>query len=51
VGEREIPKPGGSGKVRRPRIPVISDRVALAALELVREPIFEADFLPVSYGF
>ena len=29
----------------------IADRVVQAALKLVLEPIFEADFLPVSYGF
>ncbi|MEU8110310.1 reverse transcriptase domain-containing protein [Nonomuraea muscovyensis] len=45
-----IPKPGGSGKVRKLGIPVIADRVVQAALKLVLEPIFEADFLPVSYG-
>ena len=45
------PKPGGSGKVRRLGIPVIADRVVQAALKLVLEPIFEADFQPVSYGF
>jgi RNA-directed DNA polymerase len=51
VRERTIPKPGGSGKVRKLGIPVIADRVVQAALKLVLEPIFEADFLPVSYGF
>jgi RNA-directed DNA polymerase len=51
VRERTIPKPGGSGKVRRLGIPTIADRVVQAALKLVLEPIFEAGFLPVSYGF
>jgi RNA-directed DNA polymerase len=51
VRERSIPKPGGSGKVRKLGIPTIADRVVQAALKLVLEPIFEADFLPVSYGF
>jgi RNA-directed DNA polymerase len=51
VRERKIPKPGGSGKVRRLGIPVIADRVVQAALKLVLEPVFEADFKPVSYGF
>jgi RNA-directed DNA polymerase len=32
-------------------VPVIADRVVQAALKLVLEPIFEADFEPVSYGF
>jgi RNA-directed DNA polymerase len=51
VRERKIPKPGGSGKVRRLGIPTIADRVVQAALKLVLEPIFEADFKPVAYGF
>jgi len=51
VRERKIPKPGGSGKLRKLGIPVIADRVVQAALKLVLEPIFEADFEPVSYGF
>ena len=51
VRERKIPKPGGSGKVRRLGIPTVTDRVVQAALKLVLEPIFEADFVPVSYGF
>jgi RNA-directed DNA polymerase len=51
VRERTIPKPGGSGKVRRLGIPTVADRVVQAALKLVLEPIFEADFEPVSYGF
>jgi len=51
VRERRIPKPGGSGKLRKLGIPVIADRVVQAALKLVLEPIFEADFAAVSYGF
>ena len=51
VRERKIPKPGGSGKVRRLGIATVTDRVVQAALKLVLEPIFEADFEPVSYGF
>ena len=51
VRERIIPKPGGSGKVRRLGIPTVADRVVQAALKLVLEPIFEADFEPVSFGF
>ena len=50
VRERKIPKPGGSGKVRSLGIPTVADRVVQAALKLVLEPIFEADFVPVSYG-
>jgi RNA-directed DNA polymerase len=51
VRERKIPKPGGSGKVRKLGIVTVADRVVQAALKLVLEPIFEADFEPVSYGF
>ena len=51
VRERKIPKPGGSGKLRKLGIPAVADKVIQAALKLVLEPIFEADFEPVSYGF
>ena len=51
VRQRLIPKGGGSGKLRSLGIPTITDRVVQAALKLVLEPIFEADFQPVSYGF
>ena len=49
VREKAIPK--ASGKVRRLGIPTTADRVVQAALKLVLEPIFEADFKPCSYGF
>jgi RNA-directed DNA polymerase len=49
VRERTIPKTGG--KLRRRGIATITDRVVQASLKLVLEPIFEADFLPCSYGF
>ncbi|HTR68943.1 MAG TPA: group II intron reverse transcriptase/maturase [Mycobacteriales bacterium] len=49
VRERMIPKAGG--KVRRLGIATVTDRVVQASLKLVLEPIFEADFLPCSYGF
>ena len=45
-----IPK-GSSGKLRKLGIPTVTDRVVQAALKAVLEPIFEADFLPCSYGF
>ena len=49
VREKTIPK--SSGKLRHLGIPTATDRVVQAALKLVLEPIFEADFLPCSYGF
>jgi RNA-directed DNA polymerase len=49
VRERMIPKSGG--KLRRLGIATITDRVMQASLKLVLEPIFEADFVPCSYGF
>ncbi len=45
-----IPKPGQPDKVRPLSIPTVRDRVAMAAAKLVLEPVFEADFLPSSYG-
>jgi group II intron reverse transcriptase/maturase len=39
------------GKKRPLGIPTIRDRVAQMAAKLVLEPVFEADFLPSSYGF
>jgi group II intron reverse transcriptase/maturase len=46
-----IPKPGQPGKFRPLSIPTVRDRVAMTAAKLVLEPVFEADFLPSSYGF
>ncbi len=46
-----IPKPGKPGQLRPLGIPCLGDRVVMAAAKIVLEPIFEADFLPTSYGF
>ena len=44
-----IPKP--DGRQRPLGIPVVRDRVVQAAIKIVIEPIFEADFQPCSFGF
>lgn len=46
-----IPKPGQPGKTRPLSIPCVRDRVVMAAAKAILEPIFEADFLPCSFGF
>ena len=45
-----IPKPG-SQELRPLSIPSVRDRIVQAAVKIVLEPVFEADFLPCSYGF
>jgi RNA-directed DNA polymerase len=45
----EIPK--GGGKYRPLGIPVVKDRIVQTALKFVLEPIFEREFLKMSYGF
>jgi RNA-directed DNA polymerase len=44
-----IPKPKGG--VRPLGIPTVKDRIVQRAARIVLEPIFEADFLDVSFGF
>ena len=46
-----IPKPGKTGETRPLGIPTVADRVVMTAVKIVLEPIFEADFSPVSFGF
>jgi RNA-directed DNA polymerase len=41
----------GGGKTRPLGIPTVKDRIAQTAVLMVIEPIFEAQFLDVSYGF
>ena len=45
-----IPKPGRD-ELRPLSIPAVRDRIVQAAAKIVVEPIFEADFLPCSFGF
>ncbi len=46
-----IPKPGRPQERRGLGIPRVRDRVLQTAAKLVLEPLFEAGFLPCSYGF
>jgi group II intron reverse transcriptase/maturase len=46
-----IPKRGKPGLFRPLGVPTVQDRVVQAALLQLLEPIFEAEFLTVSYGF
>ena len=45
-----IPKPG-TAEQRPLSIPPVRDRIVQAAVKIVLEPVFEADFLPCSFGF
>jgi RNA-directed DNA polymerase len=45
-----IPKPG-TAEQRPLSIPPVRDRIVQAAAKIVLEPVFEAGFLPASFGF
>ncbi|QBI18359.1 hypothetical protein ER308_01410 [Egibacter rhizosphaerae] len=45
-----IPKPGSSEQ-RPLSVPAVRDRIVQTAVRIVIEPVFEADFLPCSFGF
>jgi len=46
-----IPKPGLKEEYRPLAISAVRDRIVQASLKIVLEPVFEADFLPCSFGF
>ena len=46
-----IPKPGLKDEYRPLAISAVRDRIVQAALKIVLEPVFEAGFLPCSFGF
>lgn len=46
-----IPKPGKPGEFRPLGIPTVKDRVVQCAIKQIMEPLFEARFWHVSYGF
>jgi RNA-directed DNA polymerase len=48
---RRVAIPKASGGERMLGVPAVRDRVVQAAVKLVIEPVFEADFLDCSFGF
>jgi RNA-directed DNA polymerase len=51
VRRKWIPKRGKPGKLRPLGIPTVRDRVVQCAVKQIVEPVFEARFWHVSYGF
>lgn len=51
VRRKNIPKPHKPTEMRPLGIPAVRDRVVQMATKIVTEPIFEADFREISFGF